>query len=91
MTTHHGSGTDGLDTAWMVDAACINRPDLGWLKDPDRVGLGEEAAMAMVCEHCPVHVACAVYADDAEVTAGFWAGHHRTTDGPMLPLEGDAA
>lgn len=92
MTTHdNGCGNDGLDTGWMAHAACLWRPDLGWLKGPEDVGLGEEATMAVVCEHCPVHVACAVYADAAEVTGGFWAGHHRTHDGPMLPLTGDAA
>lgn len=92
MSTHfNGSGTGGLDTGWTVDAACTWHPDLGWLKEPEDVGLGEEATMAVICERCPVHVACAVFADAAEVTAGFWAGHHRTTSGPMLPLTGDAA
>ena len=81
----------GLETSWMADAACIDRPDLGWLKDPELVGLGEEAEMAVVCDHCPVRIACAVYADAAEVTGGFWAGHHRTLIGPLLPLTGDAA
>ncbi len=84
-------GTDPMDTHWMRRGACIDHPDLGWLKDPDRVGLGEEATMAVVCERCPVQVECVRYADATEVTGGFWAGHHRTHTGPMLPLTGDAA
>ena len=42
------------DTTWMNDAACATRPDLGWLAEPEDVGFGEEAAMAMVCARCPV-------------------------------------
>ena len=73
-----------LDETWMDAAACRARPDLPWISEPEDVGLGEEAAMANVCEHCPVRAACDRYADQANITGGFWAGHHRTPHGPLL-------
>ena len=87
--------TDDLD--WMADALCRQprNKDLGWLNDPHPVGLGEEATMAVVCSRCPVLADCEVYVEAAEIAGGFWAGHHRTPDGPLLPvvppLAGDAA
>ena len=80
-----------LDVTWMADAACAHRPHLGWIKDPDQVDLAEECTMAVICLRCPVLGDCAAYVDAAGITGGFWAGHHRTPDGPLLPLMGDAA
>jgi hypothetical protein len=92
------TGGPRLDEDWMDDAACRSRLDLGWLKEPEDVGLGEEATMATVCDVCPVRTQCDHYADLANITGGFWAGHHRTPDGPLLsfvpgvrPGSGDAA
>ena len=76
---------------WRAEAACQSRQDLGWLAEPENVGLGEEATMAVLCDRCPVRAACAAYVDDTGVTGGFWAGHHRTPSGPMLPFTGEAA
>lgn len=82
---------NATDTTWMNQAACAARPDLAWLAEPEDVGFGEETAMAMVCARCPVQYACEDYTSRAAVTGGFWAGHHRTPDGPLLPVTGDAA
>ena len=76
---------------WMDEAACARRPGLGWVKDFDQVGLGEECTMAVVCAACPVLTACEAYVEAAGICGGFWAGHHRTPDGPLLPVTGDAA
>ena len=82
------------DDSWMDAAACRARPDLGWLKEPEHVGLGEESTMAVVCDRCPVREFCDEYALTMHVTGVFWAGHHRTPDGPLLTWvgrSGDAA
>ncbi len=79
------------DLNWTDDAACRSRMDLPWLAEPEDVGLFEEARMARVCDTCPVRAACATFADLADITGGFWAGHHRTPDGPLLTWTGDAA
>jgi len=79
------------DTDWMADAACARHPDLGWLKDPHLVGLGEESTMAVICSRCPVLAECEAYVQAAGITGGFWAGHHRTPDGPLLPVANPAA
>ena len=83
--------TPSGNTGWMDRAACKSRPDLGWLAEPEDVGFGEEATMAVVCQRCPVLGRCGDYAERTEVTGGFWAGHHRTPSGPLLPVRGDAA
>ena len=89
--------TDHPGTSWMKKASCARTPHLGWLRDPERVGYAEEAAMATVCARCPVLAACEAYVQAEEITGGFWAGHHQTPDGPLLPLvpavptRGDAA
>lgn len=92
MNTHHHLNLD-----WMDDALCA-RPrnkDLGWLNDPHLVGLGEEATMAVICSRCPVLTECEAYVEAVKVTGGFWAGHHRTPHGSLLPVAlpvaGDAA
>ena len=84
-----------LDTGWMANALCAMNLTLGWLNDPHLVGLGEEATMSVICSRCPVLADCEAYVQAAEITGGFWAGHHRTPDGPLLPVvppvAGDAA
>ncbi len=82
---------DGLDLNWMDDALCAVNLHLGWLKEPHVVGLGEEATMSVTCSRCPVLADCEAYVEEAEITGGFWAGHHRTPEGPLLPVAGDAA
>jgi hypothetical protein len=88
-TTHPG-------TDWMTHALCARNLHLGWLNDPETVGVGEEATMSVICSRCPVHTQCEAYAQATDITGGFWAGHHRTPEGPLLPLvepsvTGDAA
>lgn len=81
-----------LDVSWMDGAACATRPDLGWISEPEDVGLGEEATMSVTCARCPVHTDCAAYVEKVGISAGFWAGHHQTADGPLLSFAGgDAA
>jgi hypothetical protein len=84
-----------LSVDWMNDALCARNAHLGWLNDPEFVGLGEEATMSVICSRCPVLTACEAYVDAAGITGGFWAGHHRTPEGPLLtftaPVAGDAA
>ena len=80
-----------LDVDWMNEALCARNLHLGWLKEPHVVGLGEEATMSVICSRCPVLAECEAYVQAADITGGFWAGHHRTPDGPLLPVAGDAA
>ena len=80
-----------VDTNWMANALCARNLHLGWLKDPHLVGLGEEATMSVICSRCPVLADCEAYVEAADITGGFWAGHHRTSEGPLLPVAGDAA
>lgn len=83
------------DVEWMNDALCARNPGLGWLNDPEFVGLGEEATMSVICGRCPVLADCEAYVQAADITGGFWAGHHRTPEGPLLTFApaaaGDAA
>ena len=84
--------TTDPDTRWMTRALCARNLHLGWVNDPHLVGLGEEATMAVICSRCPVLGACETYVHAAGITGGFWAGHHRTPDGPLLSFAGgDAA
>ena len=62
---------------WMRRADCRHRPDLPWVRDPAKVGLGEEASMGVVCSRCPVEQDCAAYVERAGVSSGFWAGDSR--------------
>ena len=50
--------TPRLDETWMDAAACRTRSDLPWISEPEEVALCEEAAMANVCDGCPVSTAC---------------------------------
>ena len=78
-------------TCWMNQAACLDHPGLRWIKEPDQVGVAGEARMAEICARCPVLVACGDYAATVQPTAGFWAGSFWTSQGPLLPVTGDAA
>jgi hypothetical protein len=77
------------DQAWMVRGACRSRPELGWIKEPADVGLGETATMAVVCARCPVLDECAAFVARKHIRGGFWAGQHR--DIPQAETYGGAA
>lgn len=82
---------DVTDVEWIAGASCTKRLDLGWISEPEQVGLDEEMTMMAICAACPVRDTCETYADQVGITGGFWAGYHRTPDGPLLPLTGRAA
>lgn len=65
---------------WMDDAFCQHFPSLPWISEPEDRTAACEQAMAVVCSACPVFIECLTYAQDGEVTSGFWAGHDRTPD-----------
>jgi hypothetical protein len=72
-----------MSTARLTGSACStdeNR-DLPWISE--NVSPLARARMARVCASCPVLAACALEVATTETTAGFWAGHDRTT--PDLP------
>jgi hypothetical protein len=64
----------------MTHASCRQHPQLGWIKDPAEVGLGEMATMEVVCARCPVFGECAAFVSREHITSGFWGGEHRDTD-----------
>jgi hypothetical protein len=64
------------DTRWMADAACVDHPGLPWIENPNRVPKMLIECMQEVCLACPVRAACAAYAVEVEITAGWWAGRH---------------
>lgn len=67
---------------WTEEAACVDLPDLPWI-GPRRGQLLDPAEleqMTKTCEHCPVFQQCRRYVDQADVTAGFWAGAWRHLD-----------
>jgi hypothetical protein len=68
------------DETWMTQADCRHHLQLGWVKDPDQVGLGEMATMEVVCARCPVFRECAGFVVREHITSGFWAGEHRDPD-----------
>lgn len=61
-------------TAWMVDAACVRHSALPWVEDLRMVPRVLIDIMREVCAECPVRTACANYAVQASITAGWWAG-----------------
>lgn len=72
-----------LQTDWMADAACVHMPGLPWIENPRRVPDVLLDLMAEACAACPVRTACEIFADQAHITAGFWAGesrHHLQVD-----------
>ena len=63
----------------MRRVACA-RPenqDLPWIAE-DASPLAR-ALMARVCASCPILATCALEVATTDTTAGFWAGHDRTT------------
>jgi hypothetical protein len=66
-----------LDTRWMADAACADVPGLPWIDSPRRVPTVLVELMAEICATCPVLERCAVFVDEAAITAGYWAGTSR--------------
>lgn len=66
-----------LDSEWMADASCTNVPGLPWIQNPRRVPDFLVEMMAEVCASCPVLNACEAFAEQAHITAGFWAGTSR--------------
>ena len=66
-----------LTDRWMRVASCVDRPDLPWTTDIDRLRPVQVRAMGRVCRGCPVRNHCAAYAVEAGVTGGFWAGTDR--------------
>jgi hypothetical protein len=61
---------------WTDEAACVDVPELPWI-GPRRgqpLDPAELEQMIQTCEACPVLDQCRRYVDQAEVTAGFWAG-----------------
>ena len=66
-----------LDTEWMADAACARLPGLPWIDNPSRVPVFTRGLMREVCASCPVLARCREFVDEAEVTAGYWAGESR--------------
>jgi hypothetical protein len=68
------------EETWMIQGSCRDHPQLGWIKDPGDVGLGEMATMEVVCARCPVLGECAAFVSREDISSGFWAGEHRETD-----------
>src|SRR5690349_15507674 len=66
-----------LETSWMADATCARVPMLPWIEDRRRVPKVVLEVMAGVCLRCPVWERCNGFVDEAEITAGFWAGVSR--------------
>jgi WhiB family transcriptional regulator, redox-sensing transcriptional regulator len=69
-----------LSLGWASAGLC-HQPDhagLPWVDDACTVTTRDTARMTRVCRVCPVRAACGTYADQADVTAGFWAGAWHT-------------
>jgi len=80
------------DAAWMVDAACADRPELRWITDTADLVDGEADVMAAVCATCPVRAACLAYVRASGVAGGTWAGRDRDPHAPTSePAAGDPA
>ena len=62
------------DTTWMADAACVRHSALPWVEDLRKVPRVLIGIMCEVCAECPVRDACAAYAVEVGITAGWWAG-----------------
>ena len=65
-----------LDTRWMADAACARFWGMPWTESGRIPALMVEL-MAETCAACPVRDACEWFVQDAEITAGWWAGASR--------------
>jgi hypothetical protein len=82
----------GPAPVWASRAACASRADLPWTTDatvlmttlPRARARRVVAAMARVCDGCPVRTECAAHAEAIEATGGWWAGTDRSAT--QLPL-----
>jgi hypothetical protein len=63
---------------WMRDALCACFPMFPWTIDGHRVDAEDTDLMAKVCQLCPVLAQCRAFVETVRITAGFWAGEHRT-------------
>ncbi|MGN6131932.1 MAG: WhiB family transcriptional regulator [Nocardioidaceae bacterium] len=79
----------GVDSRWMVDALCIDHPELPWIGEPLELGAKMRSRMRAVCAACPVRVTCAAYAVEVKASAGWWAGRsmHRNATGRLVEDE----
>ncbi len=84
-----GEAEKTADTRWMVDARCLDYPDLPWVEDLHRASKQVRAEMRQVCAACPVRRSCAAYAVQVKATAGWWAGRsmHRNAAGRRVDEE----
>ena len=65
-----------LNTEWMVDASCARFWGMPWT-ETGRVPALMAELMAETCAACPVLEVCERFVQDAEITAGWWAGSSR--------------
>jgi Transcription factor WhiB len=85
------SSRQGAPAAGLLDwarAGLCHQPThagLPWVGEPDEVTTGDITRMTRVCGACPVQAACAAYATQADVTAGFWAGVWHTNQDQDSP------
>lgn len=93
MTTRPRQRIGSLDVRWMSAAACARIPGLPWIENPRQVPDFVVALMGEVCTDCPVLGQCTAFADQAQVTAGFWAGRgrHHLNVGDFHRQAGDKA
>lgn len=81
---------------WMRQAGCQEHPGLPWIGPPHDDWsqlpdpITDVARMRQICDACPVQAACEAFVQDAEVTAGFWAGRWRR-DRNDMPRRGRRA
>lgn len=81
---------------WMREAACHDEPGLPWIGPPHddwsllTDPITDSARMRQICDRCPVRTACEAFVEEADVTAGFWAGRWRR-DRRDMPRRGRRA
>jgi hypothetical protein len=66
-----------MSDEWIDLALCQAFANLPWLENSDEHSPAAMCAMKAVCGACPVFDECHQFADEHEVTAGFWAGQDR--------------
>lgn len=69
-----------LDTRWMADALCARFWGMPWTES--RIPALMAELMTETCAACPVRDACERFVQDAEITAGWWAGASRNDRRP---------
>src|SRR5829696_205053 len=63
--------------AWQSLGSCGARTDLPWIAEPEQIGPWEAESMRAFCKGCPVLADCAAYVEQAQPSAGWWAGTNR--------------